>query len=197
MEAGMADRSDRPKIWWDIAGYRRISSDIVGYRDRGPWESANQELKRRVEMGEIVKPRAPESSLLRSLLLLAAVMLFVSHAGKAAAQDRGAIARGRYLVEWVAVCGDCHTPTIDGKLDRAHWLEGAPFGYKPPPGFATIAPPIAGLPAGWSKEQTVRFLETGIRPDGARTKPPMPAYRLNPEDATAVAGYLQSLRKSP
>jgi mono/diheme cytochrome c family protein len=137
-----------------------------------------------------------ELTFFRSLLLLAAVTPLVCSAGTAAAaQGRDAVARGRYLVGRVAVCGDCHTPRIDGKLDRAHWLEGAVFPYNPRPGFATFAPRIAGLPAGWTKEQTVRFLQTGIRPDGTRARPPMPAYQLNSEDATAVVGYLESLRK--
>jgi mono/diheme cytochrome c family protein len=148
------------------------------------------------EDGEALVSRTFESAFFRCLLLLAAVMPLVCNAGTAAAaQNRDAVARGRYLVEWVAVCGDCHTPTIDGKRDQAHWLDGAVFPYKAPPGFATVAPRIAGLPAGWSKEQTVRFLETGIRPDGTRARPPMPLYRLNREDANAVVSYLESLRK--
>lgn len=146
--------------------------------------------------GEILVSRTFEGAFFRRLLLLAAVMPLVGSAGTAAAtQERDAVARGRYLVGRVAVCGDCHTPTIDGKRDRAHWLEGAVFPYKSPSGFATVAPRIAGLPAGWSREQTVHFLETGIRPDGTRARPPMPAYRLNPEDASAVVSYLESLRK--
>jgi mono/diheme cytochrome c family protein len=148
------------------------------------------------ENGETVTSRALELAFLGRVLLLAAMMQLVCGAGASAAQNRDAIARGRYLVERVGVCGDCHTPTIDGKRDRSHWLGGAVFPYKSPPGFATIAPRIAGLPAGWSREQTVRFLETGARPDGTQARPPMPAYRLNPEDASAVTSYLESLRKS-
>src|ERR1700733_441928 len=34
----------------------------------------------------------------------------------------GSVARGKYIVEGVARCGDCHTPSgTDGRLDRAHW----------------------------------------------------------------------------
>src|SRR5450755_2097206 len=44
----------------------------------------------------------------------------------------GDIARGKYIVESVAVCGQCHTPRdSNGNLDRARWLQGAPVPYMP------------------------------------------------------------------
>ncbi|MGA8057185.1 MAG: hypothetical protein WB999_03025 [Candidatus Binataceae bacterium] len=139
--------------------------------------------------------------LAKGLLLLVATTLLRSTAKCVMAQDHGPVARGRYLVEKVALCGDCHTPKIsNGELDRAHWLEGAsalpPFAacVKFPSGIATFAISIAGLPMGWSREQLARFLETGMTPNGVPARPLMPQFRLNPEDATAVASYLRSLR---
>ena len=42
------------------------------------------------------------------------------------------IARGRYLVEEVAKCPECHTPrNARGELDRGAWLEGAPIWIMP------------------------------------------------------------------
>ena len=39
----------------------------------------------------------------------------------------GAVARGKYIVERVAMCGQCHTPRdTDGTPERARWLQGAP-----------------------------------------------------------------------
>src|SRR5271167_5276645 len=36
------------------------------------------------------------------------------------------VARGKYLVESVAVCGQCHTPTDgNGNPDRSRWLQGS------------------------------------------------------------------------
>jgi mono/diheme cytochrome c family protein len=32
-----------------------------------------------------------------------------------------------------------------------------------------------------------------VRPDGTNTRPPMPPYRLNEEDARAVAAYIATL----
>ena len=58
------------------------------------------------------------------------------------------IARGKYIVEGLAACGDCHTPrNRDGDIDRTKWLAGAPVFYEPAlsvPGWAISAPRIAG-----------------------------------------------------
>src|SRR5271156_5236214 len=44
----------------------------------------------------------------------------------------GAVARGKYIVESVAMCGTCHTPTDgNGNPDRARWLQGASVPYMP------------------------------------------------------------------
>src|ERR1017187_5324590 len=44
----------------------------------------------------------------------------------------GDVARGKYLVESVAVCGQCHTPRDSrGELDRSRWLQGAPVPWMP------------------------------------------------------------------
>src|SRR5690349_7852962 len=43
----------------------------------------------------------------------------------AASESAERVARGRYLVEHVAVCGTCHSPQRpDGSFDRARWLGG-------------------------------------------------------------------------
>jgi hypothetical protein len=39
----------------------------------------------------------------------------------------------------------------------------------------------------------VKFLTSGINPDGKKAMPPMPAFRLNAQDARAVFLYLKSL----
>ena len=108
------------------------------------------------------------------------------------------VARGKYLVEQVAMCTDCHSPR-DGKGEfvRERWLQGAPLGFKntvPMPAWAEVAPPLAGLP-GWTEAQVVTLLTTGKDQKGEPPDPPMPPYRMSKEDATAVAAYLASLGK--
>lgn len=108
-----------------------------------------------------------------------------------------AVERGRYIVEGVGLCADCHTPrTEKGEFDRSRWLLGSTLPFQPsvPMPWSPAAPPIAGLPS-MNEAQGVVFLTTGKRPDGSAPRPPMPEYRLNRPDASAVIAYLKSLSK--
>jgi mono/diheme cytochrome c family protein len=108
------------------------------------------------------------------------------------------IKHGQYLVERVAMCGECHTPKTDqGEYDRTVWLQGDVLDYKPvhPMPFAAVAPGIAGLPSIATDEQAVKFLETGTNALGKRAMPPMPQFRFNHDDAVAVVAYLRLLKR--
>jgi mono/diheme cytochrome c family protein len=106
------------------------------------------------------------------------------------------LARGRYLVENVAICGDCHSPhTEKGEVIAAEKLQGSTLAFSPMvpvPGWAAKAPGIAGLP-GWSEADVLSLLRTGLTTNGIRARPPMPEYRLTRQDAAAVVTYLKSL----
>jgi len=114
----------------------------------------------------------------------------------AASPHAAKIARGKYLVDGIARCGDCHTPHNEkGEEIAGQLFRGAPLIFKPIvpiPMFADKAPNIAGL-RGWEEEAAVKFLMTGIAYNGLPARPPMPQYRLNREDAEAVVAYLKSL----
>ena len=103
--------------------------------------------------------------------------------------------RGKYLVVGVAGCNDCHTPMTPQGPDMTKSLQGAPLVFAPtlPMPWAPVAPEIAGIPAAYTEAQFVSFLQTGVRPDGSRPLPPMPAYRLSEGDAQAVAAYIKTL----
>lgn len=105
------------------------------------------------------------------------------------------VARGDYLVNNIAGCNDCHTPMTPQGPDMAQALQGATLGFAPTMQmpWAPVAPPIAGIPGHFTHEQFAAFLQTGVRPDGSRPLPPMPAYRLTDEDARAVTAYIASL----
>ncbi len=134
------------------------------------------------------------------LLLAAAVVVFAAETNNvnpAAPAPDGQIHRGKYLVENVGMCAECHTPKTDkGDYDRTQWLQGNLLDFKPTVlmPFAAVAPPIAGMP-GFTDEQALKFLETGIDVTGKRAMPPMPQYRFNPDDAQAVLAYLRSLKR--
>lgn len=121
-------------------------------------------------------------------------LLFVAQFSIAQTNNSAQVARGKYLVQRVAMCGDCHTPRDDkGMPLPGKELAGAPLGFKPlaPMPWATTAPEIAGLP-GWKDAQIVTFLTTG-KLDGRAPNPPMPEYRLSASDARAVVAYLRTL----
>ena len=110
--------------------------------------------------------------------------------------DSPNVARGRYLVEEVAKCPECHTPRdANGKLDQQAWLQGAPIWItpvRPIENWADNAPPLAGLPS-FRDEQMFRVLEKGEGPEGELLRPPMHTYHMNHEDAQAITAYLKSL----
>lgn len=108
------------------------------------------------------------------------------------------IARGEYLVLHVAGCNDCHTPMTPQGPDMSQALVGAALSFAPlrDQPWAAYAPPLAGLPEGYDEAKLAHFLQTGERAIvQTPVLPPMPAYRLNAEDAGAVAAYIASLEK--
>lgn len=108
----------------------------------------------------------------------------------------GAVERGRYLVEHVAMCGQCHTPRDDrGILQTSRWLHGGPVPVPTPHGYAQWAykaPRLAGLPQ-HTDAQFVTLMTTGVNRDGKTPMLPMPPFRLSEADALAIAAYLRSL----
>ena len=108
------------------------------------------------------------------------------------------IQHGKYLVERVGMCADCHSPRDQkGEFIRSKWLQGSTLAFQPvhPMPFDPVAPGIAGLPMFTTDAQAVTFFETGTNNLGKLALPPMPQVRFNHEDAVAVTAYLRSLKK--
>lgn len=105
--------------------------------------------------------------------------------------------RGRYLVEAVGHCGECHTPRGRfGGLDRSRWLAGgaSPEGDGKVP---NITPHEQGL-ADWSARDIERYLRSGFTPDydmvgGAMVEVQENLARLSDADRAAIAAYLKSI----
>jgi len=119
---------------------------------------------------------------------------------KSGGLDTNAVARGKYIVDGVAMCTQCHTPrTNSGTLDTTQWLQGAPLWLnpaKPVSDWPLKAPRLAGLIPG-SDDDMIRLLTTGIWRNGQPLRPPMPQFRMTRQDAAAVVAYLKSLPMSP
>jgi len=108
--------------------------------------------------------------------------------------------RGKYLVEEVGRCQECHTPkTESGDFDKSKWMKGATLVGVPSTPVADWhqrSPDItstSALWARWGQDGFSKFLQTAKNPRGGKAGPPMPAYMLKAEDADAIAAYLKSL----
>jgi mono/diheme cytochrome c family protein len=133
--------------------------------------------------------------------MLKALALLCAAAIAALAADAGQIAQGKYLVEEVGKCQECHTPRAEnGELDKTKWLKGATLDFQPiqdVKGWHKTSPDLTStgkLWARWNDEGLTKFLETGLNPRGNPADPPMPAYKLKPADAAAIVAYLKSLK---
>lgn len=104
--------------------------------------------------------------------------------------------RGRYLVEAMAHCGECHTPRdATGGLDTRQWLAGAPN----PSGQGRIP----AIPAAtWSAEDIEAYLFSGFTPSfdvvgGSMSDVVAHMAQLPGEERAAIAAYLMALTASP
>jgi len=115
---------------------------------------------------------------------------------KAAPKVAGNVERGRYIVEDVAYCANCHTPRTTGTdFDRAHWLQGGPLFWQPAhpvSNYPQLVPRIGGQPPA-PDAQMVTLLTTGLWTDGKPLRAPMPPFHMTKEDAEAVVAYLKSV----
>lgn len=129
------------------------------------------------------------------MLLLAAVLMSVAVPSVAETPYE----RGKYLMESVVACGNCHTPrgrqgpAVDRELSG-----GAAF--KEPFGIAVASnlTPDPGTGLGrWTDEQIVTAIREGRRPDGSIIGPPMPIglYRgMSDADVRAIVAYLRAVK---
>lgn len=113
-----------------------------------------------------------------------------------ATASQGDVERGRYIVEDIAMCEECHTPRdAKGNLDESRRLQGAQIWIQPVhtmTNWANRAPGIAGF-VGFTDAQGEDIFERGIGPNGLPIQPPMHIYHMSQSDALAVIAYLRSL----
>ena len=114
------------------------------------------------------------------------------------------IERGRYLVEHVSLCGDCHTPrNVLGVPNRTMYLAGtaakdSALGVEVP----NITPDNSTGIGDWKREEIAELIRTGVKPDFDNVQGLMAeviqgaphGYKdMKKEDALAIADYLKSI----
>lgn len=118
---------------------------------------------------------------------------------RSSAEHQALLARGDYLMNGVAACGNCHTPRDEnGELIEDMELAGA-FVIEEP-GFRAYAPNITpdvetGI-GSWSDEEIIRAVREGIRRDGSVMGPPMGYIffrEISDRDMQAIVAYLRSV----
>lgn len=116
--------------------------------------------------------------------------------GAAASAASGNVEHGRYIVESVAMCFECHSGRdARGNLMESERYMGGLIPFTPPwpNDWAMRAPRNRGLP-GYDDALAMRLLTQGsIGRNGVQLRPPMPRFRMTPQDAADVIAFLRSL----
>jgi mono/diheme cytochrome c family protein len=126
------------------------------------------------------------------------LLALASSVGAAQAQNSASLARGKYLVDTVMTCQNCHTPRGPNGLVLDKDMSGA-LRFDEPPFDVTAANITSDKETGiggWSVEDIKKMLITGVRPNGVPVANVMPTgfYRiLTDDDLSAIAGYVKSL----
>jgi mono/diheme cytochrome c family protein len=100
--------------------------------------------------------------------------------------------RGRYLVEALGHCGECHTPrNALGAMERGRWLAGGPT----PDGKGKF-PNITPAKLDWSNADIVEYLTSGFTPEfdsagGHMALVVQNTAKLPDADRAAIAAYLK------
>ncbi len=110
---------------------------------------------------------------------------------------KGNAEHGRYIVEHIAMCVECHSTRDDnGNIIPERRFMGGPIPFKPPwpNNWAIRAPRNAGLP-GYTDAQAIRLLTQGaIDRNGEQLRPPMPRFRMTVQDAADVVAYMRTVK---
>jgi mono/diheme cytochrome c family protein len=131
---------------------------------------------------------------MRFLILMLAVL--AGPASHAAAETL--LERGAYLVNGIVACGNCHTPQTPTGPAPGQEFAGTIIADTPEfTAFASNITPDKETGTGsWTKDELVRAIRDGIRPDGSLIGPPMPfgMYRhLSDRDVNAIATYVMQV----
>jgi mono/diheme cytochrome c family protein len=104
------------------------------------------------------------------------------------------LTRGRYLVESLGHCSECHTPrNMFGGLDTSRWMAGAPV-----PGGKGKIPNITPHSLDWIESDITAYLTSGFTPEfdsagGEMAEVVENMAHLPESDRAAISAYLKAL----
>lgn len=197
---------------------KEIHNSIVkGIRPNGerllpvmPYEAysgmAEEDLKALIAYLRTLKPVRKENlrpnvhvSLFRPLVTPLWLKLFGRFSNASLQAPKSGLERGRYLVEHISLCGDCHTPrNFLAVPNRSFYLAGTkhgPLGKEIP----NITPDKESGIGDWSRNDIAELLLTGTKPDldnvqGLMEEVVEAGYKkMTKEDTLAIADYLKSI----
>ena len=208
-ETGLGNWTDQQIYDAMVKGIRPDGSRILPVM---PYEGysgmAQEDIKALIAYLRTLKPVKKATPLLkvwmpfaRSLGTPLYLKVFGRFSTPLARAPRSGMERGRYLVEHVSLCGDCHTPRNSiGVPNRTLYLAGAskkigPLGQAVP----NLTPDKETGIGDWKREDIVEVLLTGTKPDldniqGLMAEVIEHGYKsMTKEDALAIADYLKSV----
>ncbi|MPZ75980.1 MAG: cytochrome C [Deltaproteobacteria bacterium] len=211
-ETGLGNWTDEQIHDALVKGTRQDGSRIlpvmpyVGYSGM-----AQEDLKALIAYMRTLKPvKKPTPELntwvpwVRSVGIPLYLRVFVRFSNSPEQAPKSGIERGRYLVNHVSLCGDCHTPRNSlGVPNRSLYLAGAsaksgPLGEEVP----NITPDKETGIGEWTREDIAEVLISGTKPDFDNVQGLMyeviqgtpHGYKdMKREDALAIAEYLKSV----
>ena len=211
-ETGLGAWTDQQIFDAMVKGIRRDGSRILPVM---PYERysgmAQDDMKALIAFLRTLKPvtkATPElkswAPFARSIGMPLFLKVFGSFANSPAQAPQSGIERGRYLVDHVSLCGDCHTPRNSiGVPNRSRYLAGAgkkigPLGNAMP----NVTPDKETGIGEWKREDIVELLIFGTKPDLDNVQglmaeviqgTPLGYKDMKKEDALAIADYLKSI----
>jgi mono/diheme cytochrome c family protein len=211
-ETGLGAWTDQQIIDAITKGVRRDGSRILPVM---PYEKysgmAQEDLKTLVAYLRTLTPvnnPTPELKtwvpFMRSIGSFIYLELFGRFSNSPLQAPKAGIERGRYLVEHISICGDCHTPrNFLGIPKRSFHLAGAskkigPLGQAVP----NITPENETGIGSWKREEIADLLLTGTKPDFDNVQGlmyeviqgvPYGYKDMKKEDGLVIADYLKSL----
>jgi mono/diheme cytochrome c family protein len=207
-DTGLGNWSDQQIHDAMIKGIRRNGERLIPAMPYDAYSGmAVEDLKALVAYLRTLKPVRKENlrppvhvRIFRPLVTPLWLKLFGLFYDSPATAPKSGVERGRYLVEHVSVCGDCHTPrNFFMAPDRSFYLAGTkkgPFGEAIP----NITPDKETGIGDWKREDIAELLLTGTKPDldnvqGLMAEVVEAGYKnMKREDALAIADYIKSIK---